>query len=123
MKPEPKLPQTRAAAFTLVEIMVVVVIIGLLVSIGIPAYQKIRNKTQDNAVLNNARQLAAASDQYFMETGRSWVVFGVLVGTAPSSYLKEFGTIAGETYPTAYTQGRAITITGIAGERTLTYTP
>ena len=55
--------------FTLVEIMIVVVIIGLLAAMAIPAFQKVRQSSQDKAVLNNARQLAAAADQYFLENG------------------------------------------------------
>ena len=59
--------------FTLVEIMIVVVIIGLLAAMAIPAFQKVRQASQDKAVLNNARQLSAASDQYFLENGVSTV--------------------------------------------------
>ena len=61
--------KTKNKGFTLVEIMIVVVIIGLLASMAIPAFQKVRTNSQDKAVLNNARQLSAASDQYYLENG------------------------------------------------------
>jgi type IV pilus assembly protein PilA len=40
--------------------MIVVVIIGLLAAMAIPAFQKVRTGSQDKTVLNNARQLSAA---------------------------------------------------------------
>jgi type IV pilus assembly protein PilA len=107
--------------FTLVEIMIVVVIIGLLAAMAIPAFQKVRQSSQDKAVLNNARQLSAASDQYFLENGVSTVVIAGLVGA--TNYVKAVNTVAGETYPPAYTQGVTITIDGVAGARTVTYSP
>jgi type IV pilus assembly protein PilA len=107
--------------FTLVEIMIVVVIIGLLAAMAIPAFQKVRTSSQDKAVLNNARQLAAAADQYFLENGVSSVTQGNLVGAA--NYVKALNLVANETYPAAYTQGIAITVEGIAGARTVTYAP
>ncbi|MEO7414094.1 MAG: type II secretion system protein [Opitutaceae bacterium] len=114
-------PRKPKAAFTLVEIMIAVVIIGLLASIAMPAFKKIRDSSQDKAVLNNARQLAGAADQYMMETGKSSVLVTALIGA--TSYIKSLDTIAGETYPTAITQGQAITVSGVAGQRTITYTP
>jgi type IV pilus assembly protein PilA len=107
--------------FTLVEIMIVVVIIGLLAAMAIPAFQKVRQSSQDKAVLNNARQLSAASDQYFLENGVSTVALSNLVG--PDSYVKAVNTVANETYPANYTQGITITVAGIAGVRTVTYAP
>jgi type IV pilus assembly protein PilA len=107
--------------FTLVEIMIVVVIIGLLAAMAIPAFQKVRQSSQDKAVLNNARQLSAAADQYFLENGVSTVDSTNLVGS--SNYVKVVNTVAAETYPTSFTQGITITISGVAGARTVTYAP
>ena len=107
--------------FTLVEIMIVVVIIGLLAAMAIPAFQKVRQSSQDKAVLNNARQLSAAADQYFLENGVSTVASTNLVGA--TNYVKAINTVAGETYPDGYTQGVTITIGGVAGARTVTYAP
>ena len=107
--------------FTLVEIMIVVVIIVLLAAMAIPAFQKVRQSSQDKAVLNNARQLSAAADQYFLENGVSTVASANLVGS--DRYVKAVNTVASETYPTNFTQGVTITISGIAGVRTVTYAP
>ena len=107
--------------FTLVEIMIVVVIIGLLAAMAIPAFQKVRVASQDKAVLNNARQMAAAADQYYLENGSSFAASSSLVGA--TVYVKALNTVASETYPDFYTQGVTITITGVASARTITYAP
>ena len=107
--------------FTLVEIMIVVVIIGLLAAMAIPAFQKVRTSSQDKAVLNNARQLSAGADQYYLENGVSTVTLTDLLG--PTSYVKALNTVANETYPTYFTQGITVTIQSVAGTRTITYSP
>jgi len=88
---------------------------------AIPAFQKVRTSSQDKAVLNNARQLAAAADQYFLENGVSSVQQSQLTG--PTNYVKSLNLVANETYPDGFTQGVTITVAGVAGQRTITYAP
>lgn len=101
--------------------MIAVGIIGFLAVIAIPAFNKIRAASQDKAVLNNARQLAAAADQYFLEYGTSTAPLVSLLGSG--NYVKSLRTVAGETYPETFTQGVTITITGVGQLRTITYAP
>lgn len=107
--------------FTLVEIMIVVVIIGLLAAMAIPAFQKVRTSSQDKAILNNARQLGAAADQYFLEQGTTNVGIADLVGA--DKYVKALNTVAREQYPQTFTQGTTITIAKVGGDaaRNITY--
>jgi len=106
--------------FTLVEIMIVVVVIGLLAVMAIPGIQKVRAASQDKAVLNNARQLAAAQDQYMLESGQSTASLADLIGA--TNYVKALNTVAQEVYPIVYTQAVTITVSNVAGLRTITYT-
>jgi len=114
-----KYPSKSSKGFTLVEIMIVVVIIGLLAAMAIPAFQKVRASSQDKAVLNNLRQLGAAADQYFLEFGVSSAASTSLIGS--SAYVKTLNTVANEIYPTDFSQGVPVSAYNIAGARTITY--
>ena len=96
--------------FTLVEIMIVVVIIGLLAAMAIPAFQKVRQTSQTKAITNNLRQLASGADQYFIENGVTTVGQTSLVGN--DKYVKTLDAVAGETYPSTIIQGTDIQATG-----------
>ena len=78
--------------FTLVEIMIVVVIIGLLAAMAIPAFQKVRRSSTKSTMANDIKQVAGACNQYFMEFGVSEVLYSNIVNKendTNAGYLKE----------------------------------
>ena len=52
--------------FTLLELLVVVLIIGILTAIALPQYQKVVLKSKLTAVKNNAQTLARAVQHYYL---------------------------------------------------------
>ncbi|MBK99937.1 MAG: pilus assembly protein [Opitutales bacterium] len=96
--------------FTLVEIMIVVIIIGLLATMAIPAFQKVRETSLEKAIRKNLRQLASGADQYFIEKGVTTVLLSDIVGE--DAYVESLDAVAGETYPATITQGTDIAVSG-----------
>ena len=47
--------------------MIVVAIIGLLAAIAIPSFMKVRTSSQQNACINNLRQIEASKEQWALE--------------------------------------------------------
>src|SRR6266446_895793 len=62
--------RNNKSAFTLVEIMIVVAIIGLLAALAIPGFVKARKQSQGRRIINDARQMDAAIDQWALENGK-----------------------------------------------------
>ncbi len=81
-------------------------------------------RSQDKAVTNNLRAIKAAADQYFLEhPGVSSVALTALVGPDSTPPLNSFQTVAHETYSPVIVKGQAVSASGIAGARTITYGP
>src|SRR6186713_1941250 len=62
-----QLNTSRRSAFTLVEIMIVVAIIGLLAAIAIPNFIKAREASQKNACIANLKQIDGAKNTWALE--------------------------------------------------------
>lgn len=60
----------RSRAFTLVEIMVVVVIIGMLAAAGLPTYRHITMRSKATALENDLRQFSTALITYNLQNAR-----------------------------------------------------
>lgn len=54
-------------AFTLIEILIVTAIIGLLVTLAIPAFSRAQLETQRRIIQNNLMQINKAAIQYYMD--------------------------------------------------------
>ena len=106
--------------FTLVEIMIVVVIIGLLAAMAIPAFNKVRATSQNKAVTNNLRQFASAAQQFMLDQGATQVVSDDIIGPGTDKYISVISSVGGETY--IITVGTATTrISTVISGRTVTY--
>ena len=91
--------QRSRSAFTLVEIMIVVTIIGLLAALAIPGLQRSRMRSQGYRIINDARQADAAIDQWALETGQ--INGNAITTTSAALYLKgswPTNDILGNTY-------------------------
>lgn len=57
-------------AFTLVEIMMVVTIIGIIAALGMPAIQRVQLKARANVLINDLRTYSQAFNTYAQENSR-----------------------------------------------------
>jgi prepilin-type N-terminal cleavage/methylation domain-containing protein len=61
----------RRRAFTLVEIMIVILIIGLLLAIAVPQFLTARDNAQEKSCWQNQQKLEAAKHMWIMDYGHA----------------------------------------------------
>jgi prepilin-type N-terminal cleavage/methylation domain-containing protein len=78
----------KSRAFTLVEIMIVVLLIGILMAIAVPNFLRAREDSRKSTCIANLRQIDSAKDQWAMDKKKvedDLVEWSDLTG--PSGYL------------------------------------
>jgi len=102
--------------FTLVEIMIVVLIIGILLAIAVPNFIQARNTSRTRTCIANLRQIEAAKEQWAMENNQGSTATPAQGDLMPT-YMKSWPACpAGGTYainavnanPTCTTAGHAL---------------
>jgi prepilin-type N-terminal cleavage/methylation domain-containing protein len=110
-----KVQTSTRSGFTLVEIMIVVAIIGLLVSIAIPNFVHARSSAQQNACINNLRQIDGAAQTWALENNKTSADTYAITSIKPYVKLDSAGNLpacpANGTYAPGATVGNAPTCT------------
>ena len=100
--------------FTLVEIMIVVLIIGILLAIAVPNFIKARETSRTKSCIANLKQIDAATEQWAMDNKASQgatVPLANLIGAgSTTTYMKNTPTCpSGGTYTATLTVGTSPT--------------
>ncbi len=73
--------------FTLIEIIIVTIIIGILATMAMPQFSKIRKRMYRDRCITNLRRIAAAKEHWSLETGAADTVTPTAAQLDP--YLRE----------------------------------
>ena len=122
MNDNPPPQKFKPSKISVVLAVLAVISLAMLAWPAYATYRASKAHSQDLSVTSNLRIIASGADQYYVDRGVSSIALTLLAGTNSSQYF-QLRTVANETYPAVLVQGQAITASGIAGARTITYAP
>lgn len=96
--------------FTLIELMVVVVIIGVLAMVAVPKFQNTKGKANLAAIKSDLRNLATAQEAYFYHNSTYSTDLTLLKLTPSSGVSFTFGTANGSGWTASVTHPQAFPI-------------
>jgi type II secretion system protein G len=92
------LNRRRERGFTLVEIMIVVLIIGILLAIAVPSFMNARERSRANACRANLRQIQAAKEQWAMANNQGPTATPAWADLVPNFLQQQPNCPSGGTY-------------------------
>ncbi len=110
----------RQAGFTLIEIMIVVMIIGVLLNIATPSLISARDRGQARACVKNLTDFQTAKEQYAMDNKIPASSTTAITWTNISPYIRAAGGTP-VTGPTCPTNGAAYNYQNLSTAPTCTY--
>jgi type IV pilus assembly protein PilA len=94
--------------FTLVELLVVILIIGILAAIAIPSFLNQKGKGEDAAAKSSAREAATAEETYYTDNSAFTATVSDLLTIEPT--LPQSGTGPGQMQLTSTATGYTVTV-------------
>jgi len=79
----------RRKAFSLVEVMIVVLILGILLAIAVPNFVRARQQGRVQTVVGNLRQIESAKEQWALDQGKGTADVPVAADLVPD-YIKKW---------------------------------
>jgi prepilin-type N-terminal cleavage/methylation domain-containing protein len=83
--------RNKKTGFTLVEIMIVVLIIGILLAIAVPNFIKARQNSRLQTIIANLKQIETGKEQWAMENGKTSTDVPTSADLSPT-YMKSWPT-------------------------------